>query len=268
MKKTLFLLLLLAGSVAHAFDNPPLGPRSLAMGGCGVSLKNDIWCTQNNQAGLAWVKGFHVGAMYESRFLVSGLGMKAFAAAMPTKAGTFGVNVSSLGLGNIYSENKAGICFAKPFGDKIAASVQMDLIYTHIGENYGSATSACGEFGIMAEPVKDLMIGFHIFNLTRSKLGGNTDEQIPIVMKFGGTYKFSDAVLVTLEAEKDADYKATIRAGMEYRPVNNFYLRAGAASNHDLIAFGFGLVMKNISLDVSATWHSVLGYSPALGLVY
>src|SRR5574337_857935 len=113
----LFAFLLLSTS-SFALNNDPLGARSLGMAGCGTALTADLWNAQNNQAGLAWIKSFEAGAFYESRFLVPGLGMKAFAAALPTKAGVFGLSVSSLGLGNLYSENKAGIGFAKSFGPK------------------------------------------------------------------------------------------------------------------------------------------------------
>ncbi|MBI3510250.1 MAG: hypothetical protein HY064_06270 [Bacteroidetes bacterium] len=268
MKKYSLLLFTCIFSIAKADDNPPLGARSLAMGGCGVALKNDLWCTQNNQAGLAWMKSFEAGAFYESRFLVPGLGMKGFAAAMPTKAGTFGLNMTSLGLGNLYSENKAGLGYAKSFGPKIAASVQLDYIYTHIAENYGSASTAVGEAGIIATPVKGLVIGFHIFNPTKSKLSGNVSERVPTIMRFGGAYNFSDQVIVSSEIEKDVDYKPIIRGGVEYRPVSAFYLRAGAASNPGLITFGFGVAMKKIRLDVGAGYHSVLGFCPSMGLQY
>lgn len=268
MKKAFFFLFILAASFAKAGDNPPLGGRSLGMAGSGVALSGDLWGIQNNQAGLAFIKSFQAGAFYESRFLVEGLGMKGFGAALPTKPGVFGLCVTSLGLGNLYSENKAGLSFAKSFGPKISAGVQIDYYYTHMAENYGNYSTACGEFGLMAEPVNNLKIGFHIFNITRSKLGGSTDERIPTIMRLGGLYSFSDRVLVTVEAEKDIDFKPIIRGGIEYRPVENFYLRAGAASNPNLMSFGCGIVMKKLRLDIASSFHSVLGFSPAVSLQY
>jgi len=267
MRNLFLFVFLLFFSAAQAGDNAPLGARSLGMAGCGTALTGDLWNAQNNQAGLAFVKSFQGGAFYESRFMVSGLGMKGFAAAMPIKAGVFGLDVTSFG-NNLYSENKAGIGFAKTFGTKFAASVQIDYFNTHIAENYGSASTACGEFGLIAVPVNHLTVGFHVFNPTRSKLGGNLDERIPTIMRLGTVYDFSDRVFLSVEAEKDVDYKPVIRGGIEYRPVNNFYLRAGAASNPGLMSFGFGIVMKKIRLDVASSFHSVLGFSPSVGLQY
>jgi hypothetical protein len=268
MKKLLFPLFVFLFVNVRAGDNPALGARSLGMAGCGTALTGDLWNAQNNQAGLAFIKKFQAGAFYESRFLVNDLGMKAVAAAMPTKSGVFGFEVTSLGLGKLYSENKVGVAYARTFGPKFSASVQLNYFNTHIGENYGSSSTASGEFGLIAIPVKNLTVGFHMYNPTRSKLNGSLNERLPTVMRLGTVYSFSDRVLLSVEAEKDVDYKPIIRGGLEYRPVPNFYLRAGAASNPNLMAFGFGIVMKKIRLDIASTFHSQLGFSPSVGLQY
>lgn len=268
MKRLLLFLFIFSFSLANAGDNPPLGARSQGMAGCGTALTGDLWNTQNNQAGLAFIKNFQAGGFYESRFLVDGLGMKAFATALPTKKGVFGFQMNSLGLAKLYSETKAGISYARTFGPKFAASVQIDYFNTHIAENYGSSSTATGEIGLIAIPVKNLTIGFHIFNPTRSKLNAGLDERLPTIMRLGTRYDFSEKVFVSLEAEKDVDYKPIIRGGIEYRPIPIFYLRVGAASNPGLMAFGFGIVMKKLRLDVAASFHSQLGFSPSVGLLY
>ncbi|GAB4139339.1 MAG: hypothetical protein Fur0041_14450 [Bacteroidia bacterium] len=257
----------LSVSSLKAFDNPPVGARAQGMAGCGTAVNSDVWGLQNNQAAIAGIKSFQAAMFYESRFLVNGLGMKAFASALPIKQGVFGLSVTSFGY-NLYSENKAGIAYARTFGPKISAGVQINYQNTRIAENYGSASSATAELGILAEPVKNLKIGFHLFNPTRSKLSGNLSERIPTVMRLGALYSFSEKVFLTAEAEKDIDYKANFRGGIEYRPVPNFYLRAGAGSNPGLAAFGFGVVMKKLRLDVASSFHSVLGFSPAVSLQY
>jgi hypothetical protein len=267
MKSIFISLFVLTFSLAKAGDNSPLGARAQGMAGCGTAVSGDLWGAQNNQAGLAFIKTFQAGAFYESRFLVDGLGMKAVAAALPTKQGVFGLDISSFGF-NLYSENKVGIGYAKAFGTKFSASVQLDYFNTHIAENYGSASTFCGEIGLMATPVKNLTIGFHIFNPTRSKLSGSLAERLPTIMRLGTVYTFSDRVFVSLEAEKDVDYKPVLRGGIEYRPIDNFYLRAGVASQPNMMAFGCGIIMKKLRLDIASTFHSVLGFSPSVGLQY
>lgn len=266
--KHLFLAAFIGLSIAvSATDNPPLGARSQGMAGCGTALHNDVWGVQNNIASLADLESFSAGIFYESRFMMSELGMKAFAAGMPMKFGTFGLNVSSFGYSQ-YGEMKAGLGYSKKLGERFSMGVQLDYFNTRIGENYGSSSAVGGEIGILAEPVKNLTVGLHLFNPTRSKLNGNLTERIPTIMRFGLSYKFSDQVFVIAEAEKDVDYKTTFRGGLEYRPLPAFYIRAGAASNPGLVAMGFGVVMKKFRLDIASSFHSQLGFSPSVGLQY
>jgi hypothetical protein len=262
-----FLLLGIFPMRVFAGDNGPLGARSAGFAQASVALGGDLWGAQNNQAGLAYITHFQAGAFYENRFLMNELSMKAVAAAMPLKAGVFGLEASSFGY-SLYSENKAGLSFAKKFGERFSAAVQLDYFQTRIGENYGTASTVAGEIGLLAEPVKNLKLGFHIFNITRSKLGGSADESLPTIMRLGGLYTFSEKVFVTLEVEKDIDFKPIIRGGVEYHPVKSFYLRAGAASNPALTAFGFGLEFNKLRIDLASTFHTTLGFSPQVGLQY
>jgi len=267
MKQLLFNAFLCFSIAVSAGDNPPLGARTQGMGGCGAALNADLWGVQNNQASLASLEAIQAGLFYESRFLLSELGMKGFAAAFPTKQGTFGLNVNSFGYSQ-YREMKTGIAYGRKLGEHFSMGVQLDYFNTSIGENYGSSSALGGEIGIMAEPVKNLTLGLHLFNPTRTKLSGNLDERIPTIMRLGLSYKFSDQVFIISEAEKDVDYKTTFRGGIEYRPLPAFYIRAGAASNPGLVSMGFGVVLKKFRLDIASSFHSVLGFSPSMGLQY
>lgn len=267
MKHFFAALFILASTVVNAGDNPPLGARSQGMAGCGTALHNDVWGVQNNQASLAGLQTFQAGIYYEQRFMVSELGMKAFAAAMPTKYGAFGLSVNSFGYSQ-YGEMKAGLAYSKKLGERFSMGVQLDYFNTRIGENYGSSSTVGGEIGLLAEPVKNLTLGLHLFNPTRSRLEGNLNERIPTIMRFGLSYKFSEQLLVITEAEKDVDYKTTFRGGLEYRPLPVFYIRAGAASGPQLVSMGFGVALKKFRLDIASTFHSQLGFSPSVGLQY
>lgn len=269
MKKSLPLLFSCFISVAlfGGNDNYPLGGRSAGMGHASVALGGDLWSVHNNQAGLAWVNTIQGGFYYENRFLVKELGMKAGAVVLPIRQGTFGLEVSSFGFSQ-YGENKYGLSFARKFGTRVAAGIQLDYLTTRIAGEYGSVGAPAAEIGVMAEPVSHLRIGVHIFNPTRAKLADYNDERVPTLMRFGGQYTFSEKVFLSAELEKDVDFKAVFRGGIEYHPVKEFYLRAGAASNPGLSAFGFGVELKQFRLDLASTFHSVLGFTPQVSLQY
>ncbi|MBI3502335.1 MAG: hypothetical protein HY063_11125 [Bacteroidetes bacterium] len=272
MKKTLLItLLIFTSAICHLpsaiADNSPLGARSAGMGNASVSLA-DVWSVQNNQAGLGFQKKFSAGIVYQNPFLMKELSTKAFGLAAPVKGGTFGVLVSSFGYSQ-FSQNKIALAFGKSFGEKISAGIAMDYMSMKFGDAfYGMKNFFVAEMGIQAKPLKNLTLGVHVFNLTKAKLASYNDERIPTIMRIGMDYKFSQKVLLAVEAEKDIDTKQMLKAGIEYRPVNVLYVRAGVATNPSLSCFGFGINLKQFKLDISTTYHSALGFSPHVGLIY
>ncbi len=252
-------------SLVSAQENTPLGSRSTGIGNASVSL-SDLWSVQNNQAGLGFVKEINAGVYYQNQFMMKELSTKAFAFAMPTKHGTFGICTSSFGY-SLFSQNKYGLAFGKSFGEKISAGVMMDYLQTNIAE-YGKRGSLVAEAGIQAKLMKDLTIGMHLFNLTRTKIADYNDERLPTIMRLGADYKFSEKVFIALETEKDIDKKAIFKAGLEYKPVKELYLRAGISTNPSLSCFGIGINLKQFRLDLSSTYHSTFGFSPQVGLLY
>lgn len=268
MKKIyLTLLSILTVSSSQAWnDNNPIGARSSGMGNASVSL-GDVWSAHHNQAGLGFVRDISAGAYYENRFLLKEISIKGGVVALPVKAGTFGLTISNFGY-SLYNENKYSLSFAKAFGDKLSAGVAIDYLTTKIAEGYGSKGVLAAEFGIQAKPLKGLTIGAHVFNPTRSKIADYNDERLPTIIRFGGDYDFSEKVKIAVETEKDMSQKAIFKAGIEYKPVKEFYLRAGIGTNPTLTSFGFGINLKNLKIDVAGNYHQTLGISPQLGLTY
>ena len=268
MKKiySIILSLGITFSIQAGNEDFPIGARSAGMGNASVS-QSDVWSAHHNQAGLGFVRDISAGVYYENRFLLKELSIKGGVMALPVKGGTFGLCISNFGY-SLYNENKYSLSFAKAFGNKLSAGIAMDYLTTKIAEGYGSRGVLAAEFGIQAKPLKGLTIGAHVFNPTRAKIADYNDERLPTIIRFGGDYSFSDKVTVAVETEKDIAKKAIFKAGIEYKPVKEFYLRAGVGTNPTLTSFGFGINLKNLKIDVSANYHQTLGISPQIGLTY
>lgn len=247
-------------------ENFPVGARSAAMGNASVSL-SDAWSAHHNQAGLGFLTNVSAGVYYENRFLIKELSLKSGALALPIKAGTFGLAISNFGY-SAYNESKYSLSFAKAFGKKLSIGVAMDYLSTKIAEGYGSKGVLAAEVGIQSKPLKGLTVGAHVFNPTHAKLTDYNNERLPTVIRLGIDYNFSNKVTCAIESEKDISKKAIFKAGIEYKAVKEFYLRAGVSTNPDLGSFGFGINLKNLKIDVSANYHQVLGVSPQFGLMY
>lgn len=268
MKKNYFTLIALCTAILVQAGNEdfPIGARSSGMGNASVSL-SDAWSAHHNQAGLGFVRGISAGAYYENRFLLKELSIKGGVIVLPVKGGTFGLCITNFGY-SLYNENKYSLSFAKAFGDKLSAGVAMDYLSTKIGEGYGSKGVLAAEFGIQAKPLKGLTIGAHVFNPTRTKVADFNDERVPTIIRLGADYNFSDKVTLAIETEKDIAQKAIFKAGLEYKPVKEFYLRAGISTHPTLSSFGFGINLKTLKIDISGNYHQTLGFSPQIGLTY
>lgn len=269
LKRTLPLLFICFMSIGlfAGGENFPVGGRSAGMANASVTL-NDFWAIHHNQAGLTGIKNFSAGVYYENRFGLKELGIKAGAVVLPTKtAGVFGLSMTYFGYSQ-YNESKIGLAYAKAFGEKFSAGVQLDYLSTHIAENYGSHSAVAGEIGLRFQANKNLCIAAHIFNLNRAKLADYNDERIPTMVRFGLSYAFSEKVLVTAETEKDIQYDPVFKAGLEYHPIDVLYFRTGISTNPVLNAFGFGLEFKNFKLDFSTSYHQTLGFTPQFSLIF
>lgn len=243
------------------------GARSAAIGGASATY-SDTWSAFNNQAGLGPLKGISIGLANEFRFLIPELSIRGLAVAVPVKQlGVFALSVSYFGY-NVYNEKKIGLAYARSFGDKISAGLQINYLNTHLAEGYGDRNSFTVEAGIQALLMKNLMIAAHINNPTRTKLAEYDDERIPTIVQVGLAYTFSEKVIVSVESEKNLEEKNIVKAGVEYHIVKQLYLRTGISNNPGLFSFGFGLQLDKLKIDLASTYHQVLGFSPQLALSY
>jgi hypothetical protein len=261
----IFISLLFASKLAWC-DNGPIGARSAAMGGASVTL-NDVWSSQNNQAGLGFLKNPVFGAYYENRFLLKQLSTSAFAAALPIKRGAFGLTYTGFGY-SAFKETKVGLAYGLSLSDYFSVGVQLDYLNTRIADIYGTAHAITGEIGFQGKLSKNVIVAGHLYNPNRAKITNYNNEVIPMQLRLGIQYIFSKKVFVITEAEKGSYSPINIKAGVEYAPVKEIYIRAGGASNPAQASFGMGVNLKSFKVDLSSAYHSVLGFSPQIGLSY
>jgi hypothetical protein len=247
-------------------DNPPLGARYAGMGGISTVVP-DVFSVWHNQAGLAEVKNVSAGVIYQNDFMVKELQLSAFSFAIPTLTGTLAAGYSVFGYSK-YNESRLGLAFGKPFGKKLSVGVQVNYHNIYIAEGYGNKGTVTVEGGILSKPIDNLTLGVSLFNPTRQKITDDGYERLPTLMKAGIGYQVSTNAFLCFETEKQLDYKAINRFGMEYKVPENFWLRTGVAVNPCFFSFGMGYAIKKLKFDLAFTRHYILGYSPHISLDY
>jgi len=243
------------------------GARSAGLGNSSVAL-SDLWSTMNNQAGLSAIKRPTIGINYEYRFMMKELSTKSVAGVFPTKLGVLGVSYNHFGY-SLYSQQKAGLIYARSFGKSIRVGVQLDYLLTSFGNNYGSSGLITFELGIQTDISETITLGAWVFNPIRSKAADFNDERLLSIIKFGGVWHVSDNLLITIETEKNSEISNLIfRGGAEYSIVQKYFFRTGFSTSHEIFSFGAGIKVRQFSFDISASYHNLLGFSPQLGLYY
>ncbi len=261
-----FLLLCVINSpLLYANFNEPAGARSSGLGNHYTTL-SDVFSANNNQAGLGFIKDYSFGISARNRFILSELNRFYAVAALPTKTGTFGLNLSYFGQPS-FNEKKIGIGFGKAFGEKFSAGLQFDYLNIAI-EEYGQRHLFTFEVGMQYKILEELSVGAHLFNPLRLDITEESDEKLPTVMRFGLSYTPSKKIALLAEVDKDLDFQPVYKVGIEYKVIDKLTLRTGFNANPFSAAFGVGLFVKDLVIDVSSTFHPVLGVSPALSLLY
>lgn len=266
MKKILLIFISLPFCYYASNGEGAIGARSASLGHSSTTLF-DVWSARNNQGSLAFVRKAEAGAFYENRFFLKELSQSGFGVVMPIKKGTFGLTYSTFGY-KLYRESQVTLSYAIKLNEMIGVGVGIDYLNTKIADIYGQANAFTGSVGLTAKLIPQLMISTHIYNPFRTKITNYNNEKVPTIFKFGAQYTFSKKVFLVAEAEKTSAQKLNIKGGIEYNPSSLIYLRVGGSSYPNQAAFGIGVNYQGLKIDVSSMYHSVLGFSPQVGLSY
>lgn len=242
------------------------GARSASLGNSSVAL-TDLWSAFNNQAALSGLTAPAAGFYYENRFMLKELGYKAAALAYPYKIGTVAVNFAQFGF-EAWKENKVGLSYSKAFGNFIAIGVQLDYCMMHRDERYGDINYLTFEVGILSNITPRLILGAHAYNPLNTVISETTDERAPAVFRLGGAYEVTDKFIITAETEKDINDKVLLKSGIEYKLIPTIHLRVGITSDPSTFCFGIGVFYRKLTMDFSASYHQVLGFSPQTSVIY
>jgi len=156
----LFCCWVFIDTISAQVGNDAIGTRSAAMGGC-TSTFSDVWSTNNNQAGLGFVKSLTGGIYYENRFLLKETGYKAGTLIYPTKKGAFGMSMTSFGF-ELYHETKAGLSYGQRLGDQVSLGVQINYVNVGFSQEYGSRNTLTGAVGLLVKLNKSLSLGTYL----------------------------------------------------------------------------------------------------------
>ena len=225
----------------------------------------DPFSFTNNQAALARVKNIGFAVYSERRFLLAALSAYRFAAVFPTSLGNFGLQLDYAGFKN-YNENKIGLAYARSVGSAVDLGIQFNY-YGYRVPAYGNASAIYFEAGAIIHFTEKLHGGITVYNPVGGKLGKNNDEKLAAAYTIGFGYDASANFFVSSDIIKEEDKPVNVIAGVQYHFARRFFARAGIISETGSVFAGAGVGWNNLRLDVSASYHPQLGFSPGVLLM-
>ena len=235
---------------------------SNSLGGCGLTQTN-VWSNLSNQAGLAEITQLSVGVSTKNSFGIKELSTHVAIFALPVSGGVFGLNVAYTGF-ELYNETKIGLAFGKKLSKSFNVGIQADYLGIYADGSTNNKNSFTFEIGAQKRLMRDLTLGIHIFNPIAVKL--NETEVIPTIFKLGLRYDANSKVSVFTETELENGENGILKAGLEYKIIEQLQLRTGFSTNPAKNTFGIGYTLNNIQVDIAINRHQLLGYSPQFSI--
>lgn len=272
MKAKAVILTLLAIAISifasAQIETNNAGARSAGIGNTSTTIR-DTWTVFNNPAATCRLQHISAGIYYENRFLLKQTGYGALAFQMPVhKSGNFSVGISHYGY-KYYQYTRATVGYSQQLFTNLYMGLNINYLHLSQAEYYGRANGMTFELGLYSQPVKNFSIGVYVFNPVNVSFFEDKDLKMPVTMKLGLSYLFSDALLLAVETGKSINgYTSIFKAGIEYNLRKHFSFRAGISMLPIEYSAGLGYKVAGATFDIAFAYHQILGLSPKISVQY
>jgi hypothetical protein len=130
---------------------------------------------------------------------------------------------------------------------------------------YGSGEAMTFDVGLIWRIAGDFSLGCTATNVNAPAIGLSREE-IPQSFTLGASWIPSAGFLVAVDLVKDAAFLPEVGFGIEYQPVEGFFLRGGVANEPASYSAGFGVRLGGFGLDYAFSRHPDLGMTHHIGL--
>lgn len=247
------------------------GARSLGMGKAFVAVSDDTTATVWNPAGLSQLDKKEVSALHAILWADTNYDFISY--SHPTADyGTFGVNAILLTSGGFEGRSEDNVIIDTFSATQMASGISYGtsiIPQLSLGANlkYFSNTLAKRtngnivlDTGFLARPFDNLKVGLNINNLLNFKTGEETDDKLPVLMRFGTAYQLLNRRL-TVAADVDTNYGWYF--GSEYKIRVNvfqdypFQIAVRTGVNYEELTFGGGISYSDYAIDYAFSSHDL-----------
>ena len=229
-----------------------IGARAAGMGYASATLSDES-SLFNNIGAIAGLKKTCSYFVNEVRPALPGANRAAAAFLLTTRSGAAGLGFYRFG-DELYSEQILSAGIGNRFG-LASLGAKLSLIQ-YRAEATGTKQAATISFGGLAQLTPNLFVGAYIINLTQSRIAS---ERLPAKLVAGLGFRPDEHVYWVTEVEKDVDYNASWKTGVEYGIQNKVFFRTGFNLNPLTGYGGLGICTRHVKIDYAISLSNTLG---------
>jgi len=259
-----------SGGQPGAFLSWGAGARSLGMGKAFVSIADDASATYWNPAGLAQIDRKEITALHAILWADTMYDFISYVHPI-TGMGTVGGSITRLYSGkfdgrdenNISthefsdSQTALGASYGKQIVDVLALGASIKYV-THNLDDHKNGNFTFDIGAMYKSPmVEHLQVGLNLRNLMGLRTGADTEDKLPLTLRFGFNYKLlRDKLALVVDLEK-SKAPLSYHFGTEYWAFQYLAVRFGI--DPEEFTLGFGIRYRDYGLDYAFATHDLGG---------
>ncbi|RYY62939.1 MAG: hypothetical protein EOO05_00860 [Chitinophagaceae bacterium] len=227
--------------------------------------QNDAFCFSSNTAALARCSTLAAGLSAERPYGITSLARFHLAAIIPARSGSVGVQAAYFSA-MPYRETVVSLAYGRKLGSVVDLGVQAAMARTSVPA-YAARSYFTASAGLILHLTSQVSSGW---NVSVPRQGGGIAQALLPSPRYSMGIAYDASVLwsAAMEISRDAGSGFVAGTGFIYRPHRLICIRMGFTTGGPPVWFGIGYELKMIRLDITASVHDRLGFSPAIGLQY
>lgn len=219
-----------------------------------------------NPAALCRLSQAGAAVFSEKNFGLKELSRHMAAAVLPLRKDGVGLALQYAGY-NAFNESRVAIAYGKNLG-KLSLGLQFHYDRVSMA-GYGSDGAVGTALGAICVLTPKLLTGMYIANPLGGKFQRYSGEKLASEYRLGFGYEASEQVCISADIIKEENRPLNVLACIQYHVLpQRLFTRLGIATATAEPFLGAGWQWRNCRADVLVRYHSQLGFSPALQLVF
>ncbi len=252
------------GTKTALSDDWPLSIRQLSLGFTAMAEKADPLLIFPNPSAPGVIQKWSVSSSYSRPYGMKELDIAALGLAKRWRKIVIAAGISNFGF-ELFKEQKFIFGLVIPIIKNLPFGIAFRYQRIDI-KNYGHTTAYTIDMGWQYKILPGLDIMGAVQNVRRATIGQDR-QPLPQILRMGMLFKPVSQISMFSEVYKDISFGPEARFGIDAEVVKKLFLRLGFTRNPARFTGGFGLNVFGFNMDYGFSYHQVLGYTHAMGLV-